>query len=69
MKLKTYRSRYTKEEQREMLKKTKIKMDELDRKLKGSKKKRRKKRSSLGGRGLGVSAQRGVDNFLGMLRR
>ena len=77
MKLETYGGKLTKQEQKALLKKTAIKMEEIDLKLrqKQIKKIKRKQRiksrprSSLGRGGLGVSAQRGVNNFLGMLRR
>ncbi len=75
MKLKTYNTRLTKQEQKALLKKTAIKMEDIDLRLKQKqtqkklKKKRVKPRSRLGGGGMGVSAQGGVNNFLGMLRR
>ena len=75
MKLETYNTRSTKQEQKALLKKTKIKMEDIDSRLKQKqmqkklKKKRVKPISRLGGGGVGVSAQSGVNNFLGMLRR
>ena len=75
MKLETYNPKIS---EKELLKATKIKMEEIDLKLKQKQiqKKLRKKRriksrprTRLGGGGLGVSAQRGVNNFLGMLKR
>ena len=74
MKLETYNPKIY---EKKLLKSTKKKMEEIDLKLKEKqiKKIRRKQRiksrprTRLGGGGLGVSAQRGVSNFLGMLRR